>query len=73
MRIPNRELEVVLPAVAKEARDYPSPAADAALERLMRFALERELHGTIRTVRAILETEAAPTRDAAQPSDAREV
>lgn len=57
MRVPNRELEVILPALAREAREYPSPAADAALERMLRFALERELHTAIRAVRAILETE----------------
>ena len=60
MRMPNREIEALLPAIAREAREHPSPGADAALERLLAMARERELHLAIRAARAILETETGP-------------
>lgn len=76
MRIPNRELAVLAPAIAKESRDYPSPAADAALERLLAAAVRRELPEIVRTVRAILEpraileTPAGPEGPAVSPDTA---
>jgi hypothetical protein len=60
MRIPDAELDVLLPAIAKESLDYPSPACTAALERLMTFATARGLNGAVRAARAILETETGP-------------
>lgn len=67
VKMPNRLLESLLPAAAKEARDYPSPPADDALTHLLAVAVERELYTAIRVVRAILETPAGPEGPAVLP------
>lgn len=70
VRIPNAELAAITPALAREARRAPSVDVDAALQRMLEAARRRGLLAIELEVRAILETEAAPTRSAAWPSDA---
>lgn len=60
MRIPNAELAALAPAIAREARAHPSAGADAALARMLETANRRGMLGTVREVRAILETGTGP-------------
>lgn len=70
MRMPDSELDVLLPAIAKESLDYPSPACSAALAHLMEVATNRGLNGAIRAARAILGTQASPEGPAVLPDTA---
>lgn len=75
MRIPNVELAVLAPAMAREAKRRREPLADAVLGRLLRAAHERGLRDVELEVHRILApeyAEAAPTGSAAQLADSPE-